>query len=52
MDDWDALDDDGDDFDSEPEADPSCVECGGQGGWCGDFSPTGMCIWVECDCVS
>lgn len=36
----------------EPDADPSCIACGGQGGWCGDFSPVGLCIWVACDCAS
>lgn len=50
------------DFDDEQEtpwwerdpsefADPSCIECGGQGGWCRDFDKDGQCIWQECDCV-
>jgi hypothetical protein len=49
-DDW---GDDNDDQEAEPEdlADPSCVECGGQGGWCGDFTKDGQCIWVWCWCM-
>ena len=41
------------DEDPDPEdlADPSCVECGGQGGWCGSFTPDGRCIWTWCDCT-
>lgn len=48
---WDDDDEDNEE-DREPEADPSCVECGGQGGWCASFTPEGLCVWVDCDCVS
>jgi hypothetical protein len=47
--------DDNDDFDepdAEEFADPSCIACGGQGGWCGSFTRDGQCVWVECDCVN
>jgi hypothetical protein len=43
-------DDDGrytDDFAPEDDADPSCVECGGQGGWRDPATDE----WVWCDCV-
>lgn len=53
MDDWWAETPDDDDLDDEgPEADPSCIVCGGVGGWCDHFTPAGMCVWVECDCVA
>ena len=50
--DFDELDDDDDFREPDPEefADPSCIDCGGQGGWCREIRD-GQCIWQVCDCI-
>lgn len=52
--DWHDEDDDPrgpDEYDPEELADPSCIDCGGKGGWCGSFDEYGQCIWVDCHCI-
>ena len=49
---WDDEDDDEDFHEPEPEdfADPSCIVCGGQGGFCSEIK-NGQCVWTKCDCI-